>query len=490
MTDSSAGFRLIETADASLAEGSGGAEGDRTPRRENRVKHLALSPDWKTLDFCRHRAGDMVASPAGRFHIVSSDWNLYGTYSMRGATRRIRFTDRALKALKPPPRPKQVDYFDESLPGFGLRISYMGRKSWIVLYRCNGVKGRLTLGRVDLLPLADAREQARDALKAAASGDDPAIKKGRDREAPTFKQLADRYIEEYAKPNKRTWQKDRRLLDNNLINALGRKKAHLITRGDLRAELNRVKNRPAPVEANRTFEVVRRLFNWAIEEEILIENPVFKLPKPAEETPRERTLTADELQMFWRALGARSPIVRGVFRIMLLSAQRRNEVTRMRWVDLDRRDGWWNIPAELTKTKRPYRVPLTPAMLAIIEEIEKLALDPHWVFPRGEGGGPVPETNVTRPFRKLIKDAGIAHFVPHDLLHTVTSHMTAMGISQFDVGKIRHHTSRDSKTTTSRYDHYAYDREKRAALDAWSARLEQIIAPNRVDTSNVIALAR
>jgi hypothetical protein len=68
--------------------------------------------------------------------------------------------------------------------------------------------------------------------------------------------------------------------------------------------------------------------------------------------------------------------------------------------------------------------------------------------------------------------------------------MTAMGISQFDVGKIRHHTSRDSKTTTSRYDHYAYDREKRAALDAWSARLEQIIAPNRVDTSNVIALAR
>lgn len=404
-------------------------------------------------------------------------------------SRRVKFTDRSLKAIKPPPRPKQVDYFDEALPGFGLRVSYNGRKSWTVPYRCNGLRGRLTLGRFDLMPLADARERARTALKAAANGDDPAVQKYRDREAPTFKQLAGRYIEEYAKPKKRTWQKDRRLLDNNLIRALGRKKAHLITRADLRGELNKIKSRPAPVEANRTFEVVRRLFNWAIEEEIVAENPVFKLPKPAEETPRERTLTADELQTLWRELDDASPIVRGVFRLMLLSAQRRNEVSRMRWADLDRRERWWNIPAELTKTKRPYRVPLTPAMLAIIEEIEKLSLDPEWVFPRAEGGGPVPETNVTRPFRKLIKSTGIAHFMPHDLLHTVVSHMTAIGISQFDVGKVRHHTSRDAKTSTSRYDHYAYDREKRLALDLWNARLRDIVA-GRIITSNVVDFAR
>jgi integrase len=234
---------------------------------------------------------------------------------------------------------------------------------------------------------------------------------------------------------------------------------------------------------------VRRLFNWAIEEEILTESPVFKLPKPAEETPRERTLTANELQTLWRALGEASPIVRGVFRIMLLSAQRRNEVSRMRWADLDRRESWWNIPAELTKTKRPYRVPLTPAMLAIIEEMEKPSLDPEWVFPRAGGGGPVPETNITRPFRRLIKDAGIAHFMPHDLLHTVTSHMTAMGISQFDVGKLRHHTSHDSKTSTGRYDHCGYDREKRRALDLWNARLLDIVA-GRSSVSNVVEPVR
>jgi integrase len=340
-----------------------------------------------------------------------------------------------------------------------------------------------------VLPLVDAREKARDALKAASNGDDPAGRKHRDREAPTFKQLAHRYIEEYAKPRKRTWQKDQRLLENNLIPALGRQKAHLIARADLRAELNKIKNRPAPVEANRTFEVARRLFNWAIEEEILSDNPATKLPKPAEETPRERTLTADELQILWQALDGATPIVRALFRLMILALQRRNEVSRMRWPDLDRREGWWNIPAELTKTKRPYRVPLTPAILSIIEEMEKLALDPEWVFPSAAGGGPVPETNVTRPFRKLIKEAGLAHFMPHDLLHTVTSHMTAMGISQFDVGKVRHHTTGDSKSMTSRYDHYAYDREKRRALDLWNARLLDIIA-GKPDRSNVVELAR
>jgi hypothetical protein len=263
-----------------------------------------------------------VASTAIVLHIVSSNWNLFGTYTMpRGQIeRRIRFTERGLKAIKPPAKPQQLDYFDDALPGFGLRVSYNGRKSWVVLYRVNGGKRRLTLGRFDVLPLVEAREKAREALKAAGLGEGPAAQKQRDREAPTLQQLADRYVDEYARPKKRTWQKDRRLLDRNILPELGRKKAHLVRRSELRVELTKVKNRPAPVEANRTFEVVRRMFNWAIEEEILTDSPVLKLPKPAEETHRDRTLTADELQALWETLGMAEPVVRSVFRLMLLSA--------------------------------------------------------------------------------------------------------------------------------------------------------------------------
>src|SRR5215472_1178065 len=258
-------------------------------------------------------AGSPVAIPLLLFHSVSPSRNLFGTY--RGAavprgriSRRIHFTDRTVKTIKLPPAPLQIDYYDESLPGFGLRASYNGRKAWIVLCRCGGVKRRLTLGRVDLIPLVEARELARRALKDAAVGIDPAAKKKADRAALTFKRLVERYVAEYAKPNKRSWKKDQRLLTVNLVPELGRKKAHDITRADLRTELSKIKGRPAPIESNRTFEVVRKLFNWAIEEEILTANPVEKLTKPADESRRERTLMPDEIQTLWHALEDASSI--------------------------------------------------------------------------------------------------------------------------------------------------------------------------------------
>jgi hypothetical protein len=102
-------------------------------------------------------------------------------------TRRIKFTDRGLKAIKPPPKPLQLDYFDESLPGFGMRISYQGRRSWICLYRVNGKKGRVTIGRADVLPLADAREKARELLKIATKATtqrEPSTRPERPRHSP------------------------------------------------------------------------------------------------------------------------------------------------------------------------------------------------------------------------------------------------------------------------------------------------------------------
>jgi hypothetical protein len=131
-------------------------------------------------------------------------WNLYGTYTLAsepGKKRRVlHFDPRTLKRLKPEPGERQVDYFDLTLPGFGIRVSYGGRKSWIVLFRCNGTKSRVTLGRFELVPLADAREMAREALREATMGNDPSLKRECDREAPTFNQLVDRYIEDYATP--------------------------------------------------------------------------------------------------------------------------------------------------------------------------------------------------------------------------------------------------------------------------------------------------
>lgn len=114
----------------------------------------------------------------------------------------IKITDRGLKALKQPASGR-VEYFDATIPGFGLRVSDKGRRTWVVSYRVPGRLRRLTLDTYPKVSLADARERAKDALRAAAKGGDPAAKKQSDRMAATFEELAAEYLERYAKKHKR-----------------------------------------------------------------------------------------------------------------------------------------------------------------------------------------------------------------------------------------------------------------------------------------------
>src|SRR5687767_11534298 len=128
----------------------------------------------------------------------------------------IKFTVRTIDALKPAPSGR-VDYWDADLPGFGLRIAApppgkvtAPRKTWNILYRAGGRQSRLTLGTYPTMPLADARQKARDALLQVAHGGDPSANKKAERLAETVSELADLYIEKHAKPTKRTWDTDQR----------------------------------------------------------------------------------------------------------------------------------------------------------------------------------------------------------------------------------------------------------------------------------------
>jgi hypothetical protein len=105
---------------------------------------------------------------------------------------RIKLTDRSAKAIKAA-EGSPVDYFDERLPGFALRVTRSGHKSWVVMYRHGRRLRRMTLGSYEHLGLADARDKARKALAAAAQGRDPAEEKHAEREAETFAELAHEY---------------------------------------------------------------------------------------------------------------------------------------------------------------------------------------------------------------------------------------------------------------------------------------------------------
>ena len=195
----------------------------------------------------------------------------------------MKMTVRSVDAIRPP-EAGQIDYWDADRPGFGLRASAGGRKAWVVMYRHGNVKRRLTLGTYPTLSLAEARQKAAAAHHAVQySGADPANDKKAERRAETFPELAREYLERHAKRQKRSWRKDQLILEKDALPRFRKRKVKDITRRDIIAMLDDIVARGAPIQANRTLEVVRKLFNWAVARDILEANPCYRVPKPSTE---------------------------------------------------------------------------------------------------------------------------------------------------------------------------------------------------------------
>ena len=169
---------------------------------------------------------------------------------------RKRVSVRMLQALKPTPE-KQVDYFDTSLPNFFVRVSPSGTKSFGVMYRHGGRLRRMSLGTYPPLTLAGARDEAKNVLRHAAKGHDPAAKKKLDRQVESFRELAELYMAKYAKPNKKSWREDQRKINTNLAPLLGNIRAKNVTRADVRFLLSQIAAR-APVEVNPTLALIKK----------------------------------------------------------------------------------------------------------------------------------------------------------------------------------------------------------------------------------------
>ena len=257
------------------------------------------------------------------------------------------------------PGPSRHEYFDSNVRGLALRVSAAGGKSWVLLYRHHRRSRRWTFGRYPTCSLADARELARAGLRDVERGHDPAQAKQDAHEAMTFGELAERYITEYAKPRKRSWKDDRRRLQSEVLPTWQHRAAREIQRRDARELIQAVALRGAPIAANRLRALLHKLFNFAIQEEIVDANPIAHVPRPGVEQRRDRVLTANEIRTLWTKLDDEPPQMAAAFRLRLITAQRGGEVQSMRWGDADLEAAWWTIPGEHAKNGLPHRVPLS-----------------------------------------------------------------------------------------------------------------------------------
>src|SRR5690606_36299991 len=157
-------------------------------------------------------------------------------------------------------------------------------KSWIFFYHADGKKRRMTLGKYPALGLADARQLHRSALATKASGKDPALlqqlERTQARTAQTVAELVTEYYDKWAKPRKRSWAEDERILNKDVLPLWRQRKAKDITRKDVLALLDAIHKRGAPIAANRTLAVVRRMFNFALERDIVENSPCYAIKAP------------------------------------------------------------------------------------------------------------------------------------------------------------------------------------------------------------------
>src|SRR5262249_53777804 len=149
-----------------------------------------------------------------------------------------------------------------------------------------------------------------------------------------------------------------------------------LKRRDIKKLLAEIRARGAPVLANRTLEIVRRIYNWGIDEERVEHNPCLGI-EPSAEQSRDRVLTEDEIRAVWKALDALPATAAARFRL-LLTSQRYGEVRQMQWGDIA--DDWWTIPAAVSKNRLSHRVPLSAPALAILADMNELTGGGAWVF--------------------------------------------------------------------------------------------------------------
>lgn len=395
----------------------------------------------------------------------------------------LHLTDAVVRDLPTPST--RTDYFDDVVTGLCLRVTPNGVKSWAVLYRFGGRLRRLTLKRYPALLLADARKGARQALIEVGLGRDPAGTKSDARSARTFNDLADLYIERYAKPRKKSWKDDARQLRVFCRPRWGAAPAAALTRDKVRDLLAHVVATRSAVVANRLQACLSKLCSWAVAEGFLGEHPVRGLSKASEGDSRARVLADDELRAVWEELAsaerlwsetptgephpakALSPDVVFWMRLRLLTAQRGGEVAELRWADVDLARAQWEVPGSRYKNGRPHVCPLSPWVLALLSARREARPKDTYVCEGGRGAGA--RDGVGRAF-------SVPDFHPHDLRRTAATRMAQGGVTAFVVARVLGHTD---PSVTAIYNRHDYFTEKLKALTLWAQHVAAVVGESQ-----------
>lgn len=372
---------------------------------------------------------------------------------------KVNLTDITVKAL-PLPDKGQTTYWDESMKGFGVRVSQGGAKSFVVVHGVN--RQRDTLGKYPVISLKQARDKGKKLMAQITLG------MVRNRSIP-FKDGRELFLEACSTKNKKnTVDYYRKRLDAHF--RFGRKRLDEITRLDVQSRIRKIKTSPS--EQHHAFVAVRTFLNWAVREQYIDASPIASMKPPGAPKPRERVLSETELAEVFRTSQSHPVPFGPIVALSVVTGMRRNEVASLEWDWIDQEGRLISLPSALTKNKHTHIMPFGDCVVGVLRTI------PHtssFLFPSQSLNGTVFNGWGKSKARFDAELENVEPYTLHDLRRTFATLHAKIGTPIHITGRLLNHISGTISGVAAVYNRHSYLEEMRTAIKHFDDYLVNIM---------------
>jgi integrase len=387
-------------------------------------------------------------------------------------------TAKAIENIKPGAVRREIP---DEVRGLYLQVFPSGKASWAFRYRFGGRTRKLTIGPSPEISLKDARDLARKAHGTIGGGKDPAEQKQVSKvnartpaDRDIVEKVAAQFLARHVKGLSVATQREvNRIMAKDILPTWSGRRLSQIGKSDIHELLDRIVDRGATVQANRALAWIKGMCNFAIGRGLIEVSPCAGIRPPTAETARDRVLSDDELRAVWEAADALAWPYRGVVQLLVLTGQRRNEVTAMTWRELDLDARIWTLPAARAKNGVEHQIPLPDLAVEILKACPRID-GSDFVFTIS-GRNPMMGHFLIKRRLDSLMAPDTPPWVLHDIRRTVASGMARLGVNLSVVEKLLNHVGGSFSGVAGVYQRHSFADEKRAAMTAWARHVEVLV---------------